>query len=150
MEHQSTERQMPLKRLTTAGTSPSRFLRSTTFTSAGPGPGPGPVPGPTSGDTSEFNLEKITPEFAAKIVKYFILPMFDNSASSKVGKRLGHTHEKTGSVYTELKLSDQLNDTLAEVRNEVTSLTHALDQEVLNNQRLNNDLKAFKHKYLQK
>ena len=37
----------------------------------------------------EINIDKIIPEFAAKIVKHFVLPMFDNSASMKVGKRLG-------------------------------------------------------------
>ena len=101
-------------------------------------------------DPSEFNLDKITPEIAAKIVKHFVLPMFDNSAKSQVGKRLGHKQVQTGSIYTELKLSDQLNDTLADVRNEVTSLTNALDQEVLKNHRLSNDLKAFKYKFLTK
>ena len=42
------------------------------------------------GAPEEFNLEKITPEFAAKIVKHCVLPMFENAASSKVGRRLGH------------------------------------------------------------
>jgi len=60
------------------------------------------------GAPADFDLEKITPEFAAKIVKHFVLPMFENAASSKVGKRLGHktVHAHSGSVYKELKLSD--------------------------------------------
>ena len=37
----------------------------------------------------DLDLKKITPELAAKIVKHFVLPMFDNSASSRVNKRLG-------------------------------------------------------------
>lgn len=37
----------------------------------------------------EISLDKITPEVAAKIVKHFILPMFENAPSSKYGKRLG-------------------------------------------------------------
>jgi hypothetical protein len=36
-----------------------------------------------------MNIDKITPEFAAKIVKHFVLPMFENAPSSKLGKRLG-------------------------------------------------------------
>ena len=53
------------------------------------------------GAPTDFNLDKITPEFAAKIVKHFVLPMFENAASSKVGKRLGHkvAHAQSGSVY---------------------------------------------------
>ena len=85
---------------------------------------------------SELNLDKITPELAAKIVKHFILPMFENAPSAKVGKRLGHhsgqKHGSTmhsGSIYNELKLSDQLNETLRQVRSEVTNLTNSLEQE---------------------
>ena len=40
--------------------------------------------------TNELNLDKITPELAAKIVKHFILPMFENAPSAKHGRRLGH------------------------------------------------------------
>ena len=35
----------------------------------------------------------------------------------------------TGGVYEELKLSEQLNETLGEVRNEVAHLTNTLEQE---------------------
>ena len=41
-------------------------------------------------NSSEFNIDKITPEIAAKIVKHFVLPMFDNAPSAKIGRRLGH------------------------------------------------------------
>ena len=60
------------------------------------------------GAPADFDLDKITPEFAAKIVKHCVLPMFENAASSKVGKRLGHktAHAQSGNVYKELKLSD--------------------------------------------
>ena len=37
----------------------------------------------------DIDLDKITPEFAAKIVKHFVLPMFENAPSAKVGRRLG-------------------------------------------------------------
>ena len=39
---------------------------------------------------ADFAIEKITPELAAKIVKHFVLPMFDNAPSAKLGRRLGH------------------------------------------------------------
>ena len=45
---------------------------------------------PIKRQTGDMDLEKITPEFAAKIVKHFVLPMFENAASSKVSRRLGH------------------------------------------------------------
>ena len=63
---------------------------------------------------NEINLNKITPEMAAQIVKHFVLPMFDNSASARVGRRLGGAkpNVQSGSVYNELKLSEQLNGTL--------------------------------------
>ena len=69
----------------------------------------------------DFAIEKITPELAAKIVKHFVLPMFDNAPSAKLGKRLGHKQNiaQSGSIYNELKLSDQLNSTLEKVRSEV-------------------------------
>ena len=61
----------------------------------------------------DIDLEKITPEFAAKIVKHFVLPMFENAASARVGRRLGQKQTvQSGSIYNELKLSDQLNETL--------------------------------------
>ena len=44
--------------------------------------------GPALG--ADFAIEKITPELAAKIVKHFVLPMFDNAPSAKLGRRLGH------------------------------------------------------------
>ena len=58
----------------------------------------------------EFNIDKITPEVAAKIVKHFILPMFDGAASAKVGRRLGQKSNtaQSGSIYGELKLTEQL------------------------------------------
>ena len=85
---------------------------------------------PSAGD---FDLHKITPELAAKIVKHFILPMFDNSASTRVGRRLGHKQSLaqggSSSIYGELKLSEKLNETLSEVRNEVRGLTQSLEEE---------------------
>ena len=38
---------------------------------------------------NEMNLDKVTPELAAKIVKHFVLPMFDNAPSSNYGRRIG-------------------------------------------------------------
>ena len=55
-----------------------------------------------------MSLDKITPEFAAKIVKNFVLPMFEQSAKARVGKRLGQkeTLIQSGGIYNELKLSE--------------------------------------------
>ncbi len=56
--------------------------------------------------------------------------MFENAPSSKLGKRLGQKQTvQSGSIYSELKLSDQLNETLAEVRNQVSHLTSSLEDE---------------------
>ena len=57
---------------------------------------------------NEMSLDKITPEFAAKIVKNFVLPMFEQSAKARVGKRLGQkeTLIQSGGIYNELKLSE--------------------------------------------
>jgi len=99
----------------------------------------------------ELNLDKITPEFAAKIVKHFVLPMFDNSASSRVGRRLGQkqTLVQSGSIYNELKLSDQLNETLTLVRNEVMRLTGSLEEERENRRIFEHKHKALTLKFLQ-
>lgn len=43
----------------------------------------------TEKDKNELNLDKVTPELAAKIVKHFVLPMFDNAPSSNYGRRMG-------------------------------------------------------------
>ena len=73
---------------------------------------------------------------AAKIVKHLVLPMFDNSAGSKHGRRIGGTkgnsasiHAQSGMVYNELKLSEKLNDTLSMVRSEVMQLRGDLEDE---------------------
>lgn len=77
--------------------------------------------------SDEFQLDKVTPEMAAKIVKHFILPMFDNAPSSKYGKRVGKQVGNQGAIYEELKLSDKLNSMLVEVKDEVQSLTENLE-----------------------
>ena len=49
---------------------------------------------------NEMNLDKVTPELAAKIVKHFVLPMFDNAPSSNYGRRIGQKGiAQSGSVY---------------------------------------------------
>jgi hypothetical protein len=85
----------------------------------------------------DFNIDKVTPEMAAKIVKHFILPMFDNAPSSKYGAGKGTGGKGgfkagiggQGTIYEELKLSEKLNSMLSEVRNEVQSLTESLEME---------------------
>lgn len=66
--------------------------------------------------------------------------MFENAPSTKLGKRLGHKQQsssvQTGSIYNDLKLTDQLNDTLGVVRNEVTFLTSSLENEQNSNRML--------------
>ena len=100
--------------------------------------------------SSDLQLSKITPEFASKIVKYYVLPMFENSASAKVGRRLGQKPQKTvstGGVYGELKLSEQLNETLGEVRNEVAHLTNTLEQEQERASYFQSELKSLKIRF---
>ena len=92
---------------------------------------------------------------AAQIVKHFVLPMFDNSARARVSNRLGgnaakHTVATSGQVYHELKLSEQLNNTLSEVRDEVQRLTGDLEDEVQRRKRLENQLNKMKLKMRQK
>jgi len=64
--------------------------------------------------------------------------MFENAPSTKLGKRLGHKQSavQTGSIYNDLKLTDQLNETLGVVRNEVTFLTSSLENEQNQNRTL--------------
>lgn len=75
--------------------------------------------------------------------------MFDNAPSAKLGKRLGHKQNiaQSGSIYSELKLSDQLNSTLEKVRSEVQSLTESLEIEVQRRMALEGQYKALKLKY---
>ena len=81
-------------------------------------------------DKNDLNLDKVTPELAAKIVKHFVLPMFDNAPSSNYGRRIGQKGiAQGGSVYQELKLSEQLTNELAKVREEVNNTRQRLEQE---------------------
>lgn len=65
---------------------------------------------------NDIDLDKITPELAAKIVKHFILPMFENQPSGKYSQKKLSMQAKdlnsAGSIYGELKLSEKLNDSL--------------------------------------
>ena len=71
----------------------------------------------------KLDIDKVTPEQAAIIVKRFILPMFENS------KRPGKISNQTGSVQQELMLSDQLKDQIATVKNELDDLMEKLEVE---------------------
>ena len=67
--------------------------------------------------------------------------MFDNSASARVGRRLGgsaarHSAAQSGSVYQELKLSEKLNNTLQQVRSELHRLTGDLEHETQHRKKL--------------
>lgn len=103
---------------------------------------------------AEFNIESITPEIAAKIVKHFILPMFENAPSAKVGRRLGHKNSLTqggsNSIYGELKLSDKLNESLEQVRSEVTQLTESLEIEAQRRKQLELQTQAIRLKLTQR
>ena len=74
----------------------------------------GGVSSPTK--LNDIDLDKITPELAAKIVKHFILPMFENQPSGKYSQKKLAMQAKdlnsAGSIYGELKLSEKLNDSL--------------------------------------
>ena len=90
---------------------------------------------------------------AAKIVKHFVLPMFENAPSAKVGRRLGHKHPSLtnpGTIYSELKLSEQLNETLEQVRSEVLSLTSSLEAEVKKRISKEMELKTLQLRFKQK
>ena len=81
--------------------------------------------------------------------------MFDNSARARVGSRLGgsaakHSVAQAGSVYHELKLSEQLNNTLKQVRDEVQRLTGDLEDEIERRKKLENQLNKMKLKMRQK
>lgn len=100
----------------------------------------------------EISLDKITPELAAKIVKFFILPMFENAPVSRHRKRLGQglkPHEQ-GGIYKELKLSEQLQQTLDEVKSEVLHLTESLEREQQRSSMLDARMRAMRLKTSQK
>ena len=79
---------------------------------------------------NEMNLDKVTPELAAKIVKHFVLPMFDNAPSSNYGRRIGQKGiAQSGSVYQELKLSEQLTNELSKIKEEVDNTRQMLEKE---------------------
>ena len=85
-------------------------------------------------------------------MKHFVLPMFDNAPSAKLGRRLGTkpSSVQKGSIYGELKLSEQLHETLGQVRGEVTRLTESLEVESQKNLSLQKELRMLKLKYRQK
>ena len=91
--------------------------------------------GNTGGNNSnqlgqDIDLSKISPELAAKIVKYFVLPMFENAPRNKHRKGDGRQQTsiaQAGTIYSELKLSEQLTETLGQVRSQVTRLTNSLE-----------------------
>jgi hypothetical protein len=85
----------------------------------------------------------ISPELAAKIVKHYILPMFESDGKKRLKKQynrmqgMAKSHakqfkipssgEKSGSVYGELKLSEQLHNELDVIRFQVDSLKEELE-----------------------
>ena len=50
----------------------------------------------------DFSIADVTPELAAEIVKHMVLPMFDERFRKE-------TRSKHSGVFSELKLSEQLN-----------------------------------------
>lgn len=91
-----------------------------------------------------LNLSEVSPELAAQIVKHFILPMFESdnkrylrkkyslhskgqqrgqSKGAKTKSSLGQDHlTSPKTVYGELKLSEQLNEQLDELKSRFDSL----------------------------
>ena len=73
-------------------------------------------------------LADVTPELAASIVKHMVLPMFDArfKRESKMAKQ--------GGVFSELKLSDQLNQNLTDLSQRFDDLQSKQEytQEMLN------------------
>lgn len=87
----------------------------------------------------ELKIEDITPELAAQIVKFFILPMFD----AKVP--LGHSPKRgspknmlkqpgQSSVIQELKLSDRLQEEISQVKSRLIALMEESEQEKYNHE----------------
>ena len=62
---------------------------------------------------------------STQIVKRFILPMFDRK--KRIGPKIA---EEMGSVQVELMLSDQLNDQLQIVRDELNKISESLETEM--------------------
>lgn len=77
-------------------------------------------------------MDQISPELAAKIVKYYILPMFESDGKKRLKKqynkiqsvasptsrkfKMPAQNENSQSVYGELKLSEKLHNELDVIR----------------------------------
>eukprot|EP00347_Sterkiella_histriomuscorum_P024062 403332433 len=97
-------------------------------------------------NTQKLSIEDVSPELAAQIVKNFILPMFDSD--NKRYLRGGITSPKT--VYGELKLSEQLNEQLNEVRNRFDDLQEQLEEVTYQRDLCQRELKELNTKYMQR
>lgn len=103
----------------------------------------------------QLSIKHVTPELAAQVVKYFVLPMFDtdhkrglrrkygrmqasmvgggaisnafksSQASTSVGGELGH---EMGTVLGDLKLTEHLSNQLEEIRNKFDSVHEELEK----------------------
>lgn len=91
----------------------------------------------SSQDTS---IDHITPEHAAKIVKKFVLPMFDTSKS--------HHGEKPGIVQAGVTLTGQLSDQLDAKKEEIGKLIEQVEQEAATRVSLQRELNETKQKYI--
>lgn len=66
-----------------------------------------------------MTIADITPELAAQIVKHFILPMFDRKTARSTA---------SSSVYNELKLSDQLQQQMQELKSKFDGMQEESEQ----------------------
>lgn len=80
--------------------------------------------------------QDVPPELAAKVVKTYILPMFENETRYKLNTQrndtFGHKHQFSAdgtTVYSELKLSEKLSKELFNLESQLISL----DQQVRDN-----------------
>ncbi|OMJ65745.1 hypothetical protein SteCoe_37681 [Stentor coeruleus] len=80
--------------------------------------------------------QDVPPELAAKVVKSYILPMFENETRNKFNlqrtEAFGHKHQFSAdgtTVYSELKLSEKLSKELLNLESQLISL----DQQVKDN-----------------
>ena len=79
--------------------------------------------------------------------------MFENAPRNKHRKSDGRQQTsiaQAGTIYSELKLSEQLTETLGQVRSQVSKLTSSLEYEIDKRIKLEDELKHLKLRYKQK
>jgi uncharacterized membrane protein len=95
----------------------------------------------TKSKERQLKFEEVTPELLAQIVRNFILPMFDN--------RQNPVKQQVSSVHQELKLSDQLEASVAAISKELNQLREEIDKQTSERDVIRAQLKQMKTKEAQ-